>query len=89
VPELRGSLLWRGAFLHRRDALLLSAVLGGLAATLTGRGAPALAAAPWLAELVGDARRIGPRLAVGRGLADAVSVGCAARGSLRARTLVL
>lgn len=89
VPELRESLLWHGAFLHRRDALLLAALLGGLAGTLTGRHAPTLAAAPWLVEVTGDARRIGVRLAAGRVLADAVSLGCAARGSLRARTLVL
>lgn len=89
VPELRETLLWRGAFLHRRDAMLLAALFGGTAALAARRPVLAVAVAPWALEVLADGRRLGARLAAGAALADGWSLAFAARGSLRARTLVL
>lgn len=82
IPELRSAAFCRRAFLSDRS-LAFDAAVAGL---LTGRP---LLAAPYARRVVADARREGGRVACARAIADAATLGALARGSIRARTLLL
>jgi len=94
VPELRDAFFYRRFFLSRRSAAFDLAAAGVAAAVLGSRRLPALAAAaPYLYLLGGDARRWGiaraPVVAGAGVAADAVAGLALARGSVRARTVLL
>lgn len=92
VPELRRELLFARAFLNPRSAAF-DAALAGVAVAAAGRAPLALAAAVPYAALVARRAaawgRLGPRVALVDPVADAVAFAALARGSVRARAVVL
>jgi glycosyltransferase involved in cell wall biosynthesis len=82
IPELRGALCWRRAFLTRRSAAFDAAALGLIAALAARDARPLALAAPYAAEIARDPRPAG--LA-----ADAVGAAALLAGSVRERTLLL
>jgi hypothetical protein len=93
VPELREDFFFARTFLNRRSAAFDLALAGAVAAVAARRPAPLLAAAPYAALAVADARRWGRRalpqvLAAGLA-ADTVGAGALAWGSARARSVLL
>ncbi len=93
VPELREDFFFARTFLNRRSAAFDLALAGAVAAVAARRPAPLLAAAPYAALAVADARRWGRRalpqvLAAGLA-ADAVGAGALAWGSAQARSVLL
>ncbi|HEX3873952.1 MAG TPA: glycosyltransferase [Solirubrobacteraceae bacterium] len=93
IPELRDELCFGRVFLTARSAAFDLALVGGLAAAGRRRPAPLLMALPYVCLSLRDAapwgRRLGPRVAVGTLLADAVGAGGLLVGSLRSRTVVI
>lgn len=96
VPELREGFLWHGLLLGRQRAGLWMAGTGAATALVLRDPRPALLALPYLARITG-LRQLGrpggrrARLAAAPVLLrrDLVETGALARGSVRARTLVL
>lgn len=92
VPATREHAFFR-VFRSRRSAACDAAVAGTVAAVVTRRGVPMLAAVPWLAFLVRAARwrwgRALPVRVAQEAAADLVAAGALVRGSLRARTPLL
>jgi glycosyltransferase involved in cell wall biosynthesis len=95
IPELREAFLYRRWFLSRRTAafdLAVGAALMALCSGRTARLAAALAAAPYLRDLLAGARRGGrrrPAVATADLAADAVGLGALVAGSVRFRSPVL
>ncbi|HWF72455.1 MAG TPA: glycosyltransferase [Solirubrobacteraceae bacterium] len=94
VPELREGFFYRRVFLSPRSAGFDLAVAGAaLGAVLPSRRVALAAAAPYLLLLAREARRWGlaraPVVAAAGVAADAVGAAALARGSVRARSLVL
>ena len=93
MPELRRSMFHRGLFLSRRAAAFDAAVAAVVVAALRRSPAPLAAALPyaqlaWRERLKGAGARA-PQVAVVDLAADAMTLAALARGSLRARSLVL
>jgi hypothetical protein len=92
VPELR-SAGYLKIFRSRRAAACDAAIAGAVAAVVTRRGVPLLAAAPWLAFLARSARgRWGRPLPVRmaqEATADLVAAAAVAKGSIKSRTPLL
>ena len=93
VPELREDFFFARTFLNRRSAAFDLALAGTVAAVAARRPAPLLAAAPYAALSVADARRWGkralPRVLAAGLAADVVGAGALAWGSARARSVLL
>jgi glycosyltransferase involved in cell wall biosynthesis len=96
MPELRRAFLYRRWFLTRRAAALDLAIAGALAGLCSSRRttrlAAAIAAAPYLRDLLVGARRGGRRLPAVAAVdvaADAVGLGALLAGSIRFRRPVL
>jgi glycosyltransferase involved in cell wall biosynthesis len=95
VPELRDRFLYRRAFLNPRTARLDLGIAGAALALLTRSPLPLLAGLPYLAQVLGAARRggAGGPTAWAIGAADVAAdlVGAAALvdGSVRHRSLVI
>lgn len=92
VPELRDSFLHRHLFLDARTAAFDAALAGAIAAALSRRPWPALAALPYLRRLAARPRRHPAQAATVAAAdlaADVVSAWALARGSISARTPVL
>jgi glycosyltransferase involved in cell wall biosynthesis len=90
VPELREGFFFGRAFLSRRSAAFDLAAAGAATALATRRAAPLLAAAPYAAVAVADARRWGgrslPKVVAVNAAADAVGAAALAYGSVKARS---
>jgi glycosyltransferase involved in cell wall biosynthesis len=95
APELRRTFLYRRWFLDRRSARFDLALLGGGAALAARTPTPLVAGLPYLLVLRAEARRHrqGPlstaTVALVDLLADMVSLAAMAKGTARARTVVL
>lgn len=95
APELRATFLYRRWFLDARSARFDLALLGGGAALAARTPLPLLVALPYARALRGHARRGRPTpsstiaVACVDLIADAVSLAAMARGSARARAVVL
>lgn len=92
VPELRRELFFARAFLSRRTAAFDLAVAGCVAAAWTRSPLPLAAVLPYVALTARAARpwgRLGPKVALGNALADAVGCYSLVLGSARRRSVVL
>lgn len=89
VPELRRDLLRLRVALNPGTGTASLALAGGLAALVSRRAGPLVAAAPWAARQLRTARTVGPRIAAVRAAGEVVSALSLAEGSARYRTLVV